>query len=308
VSTERRRADERIARLSSLSAGRTRDAYTDIAWDDPEMAVSLDDVRLGVPAFDPLSSTEWYQALVPTERARAAAWKLAANLKTGWHFETLLQQALLHRALYLRPGAAEFRYLHHEVVEESQHTLMFNELVNRFGVPVRGMPWWLRRVAEMAVPTLAKHDAPAFFVLVLTGEEPIDRYQRRSIAEGIDHPLVAAIMRTHVAEEARHVSFAKASLQRDVAKLGWVRRQLLGIHAALSFWYVARLMLVPPREMAEAFGIPHRTLTEPYRGPAGRQFFADAVSKPRALLTELGVISGPAALVWRALGLQPSTS
>jgi P-aminobenzoate N-oxygenase AurF len=306
VAAARTRADERIARLNNLSVGRGKDAYADIQWDAPEMQVSASDSRLHIPAFDPLAGSEWYRSLGDEMRARAGAWKFASSLKVGWHFENLMQQSLLHRALYLTDRSTEFRYVYHEVIEESQHTLMFSEVVRRLGLPVRGAPWFVRRISEILTPTVAKHASPAFFVLVLCGEEPVDRYQRLALAEGIPHPLLETVIRIHVAEEARHVSFARASLERDVAQLGWCRRQLLGIHAAISFALMTRMMLLPPKEMARDLGVSRRTLLAPYRTPAGRAFLADAVARPRALLRELGVLRGPAGWLWRALGLGPA--
>jgi hypothetical protein len=301
-----RRADERIARLNRLSVGRGKDAFTDVAWDDPDMAVGPDDARLRVLSFDPLSDSEWYRSLTPADQARAGAWKFASSLKTGWHFENLMCQSFLHRMLYSDGAGPEYRYHYHEVIEECQHTLMFNELIQRLGVPAKGAPWWLRRVGEICTPVMAKHFPAAFFVLVLCGEEPVDRYQRQALAEGIEHPLVQAIMRIHVAEEARHVSFARASLERDTATMGWLGRQVLGLHAAVSFAFMTRVMLQPPREMAKDLGVSHATLRDAYRNDAGRAFLIDAVAGPQRLLADLGLLTGPAARVWRALGLGPA--
>jgi len=56
---------------------------------------------------------------------------VATAMQVGTEFENLLQRGLLAYAYRLRPGAPEFRYLHHEVIEESQHTMMFREFANR---------------------------------------------------------------------------------------------------------------------------------------------------------------------------------
>ena len=66
-------------------------------------------------------------------------------------FENLLQRGLLSYAFRLPNGAPEYRYLHHEIIEESQHSLMFQELVNRSGLPVKGMPLGLRALASTRV-------------------------------------------------------------------------------------------------------------------------------------------------------------
>lgn len=294
--------DAKIRRLNNLSAGRGIDAYADIAWDDPTMAVVPTDPRLRLPALEPLTDTDWYRALTAEQQATVGAWRVATYLKVGWHFENVLQQGLLHRALYVDPASPEFRYLHHEVIEESQHTLMFNELVGRIGVAAQGMPWWLRRFNELVLPTCAKHFPAVFFVAALTGEDPIDWLQRRWLAEGVPHPLVERIMRVHVAEETRHVSFARQSIQRAVPT-DPIRRHALAIMAPVVFGYIARVMLIPPAEMRRAVGLPRKTARAAYRSDKGRRFLVDAVAKPRQMVSDLGLMTGPAKFLWHAVGL-----
>src|SRR5436190_1663615 len=112
-----------VGRLSRLSAGKGFDAYRDVDWDVAGTPL-LDpaDPRFVLPVVDPLAEHDWYRSLDTDEQARIGLVRMASCLKTGWHFENLLQQGLLHRALYLRAGSDEFRYVLHEVIEESQHT------------------------------------------------------------------------------------------------------------------------------------------------------------------------------------------
>jgi len=215
-----------VGRLNRLSVERHFDAYADIDWDDPALALDPADPRFELPAIDPLRHTDWYAARTPAERAALGCYRWAACMKTGWHFENLLQRGLLRHAFELRNGAPEFRYLHHEIIEESQHTLMFQEFVNRSGLPVRGMPWVLRRLAETFVVPLARLFPTLFFLFVLGGEDPVDHLQRRVLSDADTrlHPLVERIMRIHTTEEARHLSFARHYLQRTVPDLGFFRR------------------------------------------------------------------------------------
>ncbi len=295
--------DAKIDRLSEKSAGRSHEAYVDVPWDEPGHELHPADVRLTMPDDEPLTRTAWYAGLSETERARVGAWKLATSLRVGADFENLLQQALLSRALTLPLGAAEFRYLHTEVSEESHHTMMFHELAARIGVPAKGMPWLLRRVVEVVVPTIARHDPPGFFLIVLAGEDPIDRAQRRWLAAGIAHPVVERVIRIHVTEESRHVSYARLSVQRDVPRLSPLRRHLLALTTPLVLGYTARLMFIPPRAMAAGLGVERRTLVDAYRTECGRQFLADSVRKPRKLVAEVGLMTPLAKVLWRAAGI-----
>jgi hypothetical protein len=295
--------DAKISRLSDLSAGRSHEAYVDVPWDDTGHELHPEDVRLQMPADEPLTQTAWYAGLTETEKARVGAWKLATSLRVGADFENLLQQALLSRALTLPLGAPEFRYLHTEISEESQHSMMFHELAARIGVPAVGMPYLLRRLVALTVPTFARHDPPGFFLTVLAGEDPIDRAQRRWLSAGIAHPTVEKVVRIHVTEESRHVSYARLSIQRDVPLLSPLRRHLLALTTPLVFGYTARVMFVPPPAMAKGLGVDRKILVDAYRTPFGRQFLADSVSKPRKLVADVGLMTPLARVLWRACGI-----
>src|SRR2546422_7811838 len=65
-------------------------------------------------------------------------------MKIGTQFENVLQRGLLEFAWTLANGAPEFRYVYHEVIEEGQHSLMFQEFVNRTGFDVAGLGFWDR--------------------------------------------------------------------------------------------------------------------------------------------------------------------
>ncbi len=293
----------RVERLSRASVGRGVDAFADIAWDDPDMAILPDDTRVRLPSFDPLSATSWYCSLPPAQQALVGTWRAASALRVGCDFENFLQQGLLRRALARRGTQAEARYAHHEIIEESQHTLMFSEYIRRSGVKPKGIAWFLRWPLGHLIPFTARHHPAMFFLLILTGEEPIDRYQRRFLAEGIEQPLLTKVMRSHVADEARHVSFARTTLAYEVTLMSRTSRQLFGLLAPFVLWGAALVMLLPPPEMARDLAVPYQTLWEPYFSASGRSFLADMVSKPRQLLDELGLITKPARHVWVALGL-----
>ncbi|MGB3409995.1 MAG: diiron oxygenase [Microthrixaceae bacterium] len=294
---------EKVTRLSRASVGVGFDAYRDIDWDSDEMTVDPTDRRFVLPASDPLANTTWYHSLPADDQARVGLVRLVASLKTAVHFENILQQGLLHRALYLDSGAAEFRYIHHEVIEESQHTLMFNEFISRSGLKVRGMPWALRRFTELLVPILSQYSPGVFFMMVLGGEEPLDLLQRRALDTSELHPLIEKIMRVHIAEESRHISYARAAVRHEVPQLGRVRRQLLAFFCPLILGIMVRLMVVPGRDLSKVAGVPKDVLREAFGGPEGRRVLADSVARSRNLLREQGAITPVGRLVWKAFGI-----
>jgi hypothetical protein len=272
-----------VSRLSRLSADKHFDAYADVDWHAADLQVDPSDPRWVPLATDPIADTDWYRSLGPEERARYALYRVAAAMKVGWHFENILQRGLLAWAFRLPNGAPEFRYVHHEIIEESQHTLMFQELVNRSGLPVQGMPRWARFLAEVLVVRAARWGPQAFFFMVLGGEEPVDHVQRVELRRGSPHPLVERIMRIHVTEEARHISFARHFLRHTVPQMNPVRRRLLAVSLPLVLGVMTRLMLVPPTDLRRHCGLPGGVVRAAMRGPEGRALLADSVRKIRAL-------------------------
>ena len=292
-----------IGRLNRLSVDKHFDAYVDVPWDDEEFALSPTDERLRLPAIDPLSTSDWVRAQPAETRSLVALYRFAACMKIGWHFENLLQRGLLILAFRTPNGAPEFRYLNHEIIEESQHSLMFQELVNRSGLPVRGMARSWRFLAEVVVPPIARRLPGLFFLLVLGGEDPVDHLQKAMLREGIDHPLIERVMRIHVTEEARHLSFARQMLKRDVPDGPRAQRLLLTIAGPLVLGVMARMMLVPPADLCAHTGLPKAEVTKAFRTPQGKRLLADSVGKTRKLWAELGLMPRWIRPLWKLVGL-----
>ncbi len=292
-----------LPRLNRQSVEKRSDAYLDIDWDAPELAIGPDDDRCGLFEFDPLGETDWYRNQPPEVQARVGLHRICCAFKVGMQFENLLQRGLLSYAFRLPNGAPEYRYLHHEIIEESQHSLMFQELVNRSGMPVKGMPLWLRATATMAVPVFQRLLPEQFFVLVLGGEDPVDYLQRRQLREGTTHPLIEQIMKIHITEEARHIAFARTYLKDLVPRLGRFRRTMLSIRTPIVLWIMAPLMVDPSSELHHVHGVPKEVLREARRSPLGRQLRKESVAKLRRLCRDLGLMTPLAKAVWRRCGL-----
>ena len=54
--------EDTVRRLSRQSVTKHFDAYADVDWDAPDMAVDADDLRFELPAVDPLGATDWYRS------------------------------------------------------------------------------------------------------------------------------------------------------------------------------------------------------------------------------------------------------
>lgn len=296
-----------VDRLNRQSVSRHFEAYVDVPWDDEDFRIDPEDPRWELSLDDPLGATGWYRSLPPPERARIGLHMVASKMKIGLVFEGVLKRGLLEYAAGLPNGSPEFRYAYHEVIEEAQHSLMFQEFVNRSGFDARGLGR-VDQVITRRIVSLGRRFPALFFVFVLGGEDPIDYVQRRELRSGRTiHPLLERIMRIHVTEEARHLSFARHYLKRTVPGLGPFRRAALGVGAPLILSGMAQMMLRPSRQLVRIHGIPRSVINEAFLdNPAHRAEALASMAKLRRLWMELGLVSGPYRRLWWALGLWPS--
>ena len=294
--------DALVARLSRQSVDRHHDAYADIAWDDPEMAIDVADPRFELPDWDCVADTDWYRQQTPAVRAEFGLHRLASAMKIGGQFENVLQRGLLLHAFWLPNGATEFRYMHHEVIEESQHTLMFQEFINRTGMDVAGLRRDEKIGAGIAL-RFARRRPALFFMFVLGGEDPVDHLQRRAVANENMHPLAERIIRIHLAEEARHLSFARNYLLQTVPGLSTARRHALALVTPVLYGVMARMMVYPRPALLASYGVPRRQVRASLRRPEQRAVLSGSVAKTRRTCTELGLMTPAAKVLWKALGL-----
>jgi hypothetical protein len=295
---------ELLARLSRQSVEKHFDAYADITWDDPAWAIDPADPRWQLPTDAPLADTDWYRSLPAETRSQLGLHLIVSNMKAGLQFENILERGLLEYAFALPDRSPEFRYAYHEVIEESQHSLMFQEFVNRSGLEAPGLTWDLK-MGSRAVVQMARRFPAMFFVFVLGGEDPIDHVQRRTLRSGRElHPLLERIMRIHVTEEARHLSFARQYLRHHVPLLPAWRRRALAVQAPVVLATMASVMMRPPRHIVREYDIPADVIRQAYgRGTPSRQQVRDSLGKVRDLLVQLRLVTPASKRLWRAFDI-----
>jgi len=304
VSSRTESYEQLVARLSRQSVVKHFDAYADIDWDSAEFHIDPDDPRWELSADDVLGATAWYRNQPPAVRARIGLHMLATFMKVGLQFESILKRGLLGFAAGLPNGSPEFRYVYHEVIEEAQHALMFQEFVNRSGFDIPGLSWWQRLLSHQVV-RLGRRFPELFFVFVLGGEDPIDHVQRTLLrSERAMHPLLRRIVQIHVTEEARHLCFARQYLREHAPHLGTVRRFILSRRAPFILAIMAQLMMRPSAQIVRTYGIPRVVIREAYtRNPVHRARTLEALRKVRVLCAEIGAITPQSTLLWRLLGI-----
>ncbi len=301
---------ETLRQLSQASVDRHFDAFTDIPWDHPDFAVDPTDERWVLPdGIDPLGSHPWYKALPLERQIEIGMWRQANIMKVGLQFENILIRGIMQYVFSQPNGSAEFRYLTHEATEECHHTQMFQQGVNRIGVDVPGMPRWMRAISGL-IPLAASRYPVVFFIGVLAGEEPIDHTQKQ-ILRGVQQlpPVIARIMQIHVAEEARHISFAHAFMQRNGPKLGPIERQVVAVLYPVIMRLLGDAILIPPKELRTECGVPKKVIDELYwDSPEARVFLSDLFSDVRMLAEESGLMTRLSRRVWRWLKIDGRAS
>ncbi len=291
--------------LTTLSEGSVRrnfNPYTDIDWDSPEFAVIPNDPRWVLPATDPLGRHPWYQSQPLERQIEIGMWRQANVAKVGLHFESILIRGLMNYAFWVPNGSPEYRYCLHESVEECNHTMMFQEMVNRIGKDVPGMPRLLKWLSQL-IPLAAGPLPIVFFFGVLAGEEPIDHTQKNVLREGKAlHQIMERVMAIHVAEEARHISFAHEYLRKRVPAMKRSSRFWLSLHVPIIMRVLCQAILVPPRSFWREFDIPRSVKREVFfRSPESRQMLSDVFADVRMLGHDTALMNPVAKLIWRIL-------
>ncbi len=292
-----------VEMLSTLSEGSVRrnfNPYKDIEWDSPEFAVIPNDPRWILPATDPMGGHPWYQAQPVERQIEIGMWRQANVAKVGLHFENILIRGLMEYSFWVPNGSPEYRYCLHESVEECNHTLMFQEMVNRIGKDVPGMPRLLKWLQPL-IPLAAGPLPIPFFFGVLAGEEPIDHTQKNILREGSElHPIMERVMAIHVAEEARHISFAHEYLHKRVPELSRWKKFWLSLFVPLTMRILCSAIIVPPRVFWKTFDIPRSVRDELFfDAPESRMFLRNMFSDVRMLAYDTGLMNPLAKIMWK---------
>jgi hypothetical protein len=299
---------ETLATLSEGSVRRHFNPYTDIDWDAPKFSVTQNDPRWVLPASDPLGCHSSYTAQPLDKQIAMGMWREANIAKVSLHLESVLVRGLMQYAFWVPTGSPEHRYCLHEAVEECNHTLMFQELVNRIGVNVPGMPRLLRWISPV-VPLYAGPLPAVFFFGVLAGEVPVEHMQKNVLREGKSlHPIMEKVMAIHVAEEARHISFAHEYLRKRVPRMRRYSRFWLSLYVPVVMRVLCQAIVVPPLSFFKEFDIGRSVRKEFFNAPESRQTLRNMFSDVRMLCYDVGLMNPIARLMWRICKIDGSPS
>ncbi len=187
-----------------------------------------------------------------------------------------------------------------EVADEVRHMIMFARVVDAIGSQIYPTPTRIKQTGR-----LLKSAAPvsALWALVLLTEEMFDRTQREMAADETVQPLVRAMARIHVIEEARHISFARTEIEARIPELSRVELSAFRALLAMSVQTFAGEFFNP--QVYRRVGLDHRqAMREARANPHVRETFRWAASRITDYYSSIGLIGGASAHIWTHLGFR----
>src|SRR5436190_14976433 len=212
--------DERIERLSTVSGKRIVEPDTDVPGQIGAGAVLPPDL-LSVAGLD--------LDLTPEQQAKLSREEVASITDVGVRFESVLLAGFgLEIAATEDLTDPRVMYALHELGEETRHSRLFVRLLDQLE-PTAKNPLangLFVRIQRVVLRHLTKRKA-LFDILVLTGEEIPDLFQKLASEHPDTDPFVREVNKYHRQEEARHLAFARMLLPELVQQAGWVERRMI---------------------------------------------------------------------------------
>lgn len=275
----RERTAERLLRSSAKASF---DPLTDIDWQAP-----LQPGRWFTPARRvSLYGTALWERMSEQQRIDLSRHEVASIASVGIWFEEILMQMLLRYAYDRDLRSAHVQWALTEIADECRHSVMFAKMIDKLGTPNFGVD---RTGHELGRFFKATSDGPQTFAGTIYVEEVLDALQREAMADDTVQPLVRAVSRLHVVEEARHISYAREELARVWERRGRAARAHDRFAVGLVV-YFATTRLVHPDAYA-AVGLDRREAVAAAAGnPHWRATKTFAAAKVLATFAELGLV------------------
>jgi hypothetical protein len=287
------RTGRRSVQLTAASERLTLDPFTEVDWEIP-----IDDRAYHLPPeWLPLYGTAIWDAMTPEARIIYSRHECAALCGAGIWFENQLMQLVLRHLAEMPVDSPAHRFLLVEVADECRHSTMFGEYIRRGGTPAYTPP-----ADAGALDALG--DVPGKralgYVLILAVEELLDAINRATMKDDRIHPVSRQIAKLHVAEEARHVSFAKTYLAEVWPTLDEEERVSVRSLAPAAVAIVADLAIDPA--VYETLGIAGGEESA-RANPRHQARVVEGLAKLTSFLLQLSIIDDTHSPAWRELGL-----
>jgi hypothetical protein len=284
-------------RLLKSSARMSYDPDIEIAWS----AGAVDGLYAMRPERMSLYGTRLWGDLDEDQRIELSKHEIASIASVGLWFELVLMDLLVRDAYRSDPRSQRTHYVLTELADECRHSTMFGKAIGVMGLPAYG-PRGLPRKLGALYPLIGR--GASAFAATLIGEEPADRFQREMMNDPRIQPMVRMVMRIHVFEEARHVSFAREELIKATRNLRRHEREWHQFVTAQAA-YVTMRSLVHPQVYASVGIDPMEGRRQALANPNYRATIAWMGAKVVPFLQEQGMVGKRYEKTWRASFLLP---
>jgi hypothetical protein len=279
------------ARLLRSTAKQSYDPEVDIDWDAGRVP--------GLYAMRPermsLYGTKTWDRLSEEQRILLSEHEVASIASVGLWFEIVLMKLLLREVYSADPRAERTHFALTEIGDETRHSVMFGKSLGAMGMPAYGPRPLVHKLGRL-FPLLT--GGPGAYAAILLGEEPADRWQREVMNDESIQPLVRMVMRIHVLEEARHVTFAREEVIARASKMSRAERAWQQFLVA-QVGYVTMRSLVHPQVYAAVGLDPMEARREALGNPHYQETIAWMGEKVMPFLEEHGMVGKAHHKVWR---------
>jgi hypothetical protein len=289
-------ARERTAtKLLRASLDNSYDPVIEIDWEAPP-----DPDKLYEPAHRvSLYGTPLWDRLDHTQRIELSKHEVASMAGVGIWFETILMQMLLRLYHKQDPTSTHAQYALTEVADECRHSVMFGRMIAKLDTPVYRVGARDQLLGRYLTATAR---GVRMFSAILIAEEILDAWQREGMVDESIQPIMRAISRIHVVEEARHVRWAREELERSAPRMGAAERAYSQLVIGRAAHTIARNLVNP--DVYTSVGIdPAEGRRAALANPHHRETLKWAATKVVTFLGELGLVGGPGMPFWRRSGL-----
>ena len=271
----------RIERLSTASLKRVIEPDVDVAGELGSGQILPDEL---------LSVAGLGLDLTAEQRTVLSREEVASITSEGIRFEAALAAGFSFHIMRMRDLTdPEVTYILHELGEETRHSRLFVRLLSQLRPKARNpMEKVFRVMQAVMLPRLLQ--LPAFFcVMVLTGEEVPDLFQKAASEHPGTDPFLREVNRYHRAEEARHLAFARMILPRLWKQAGPFERFLVRHFAPVMVNGLFEMLVHPG--VYEVVGLPGwETWRAANRTPERLAFKHQALRAVLRALLDAGVV------------------
>ncbi len=282
-------------RLLTATHKRWYDPAEEIDWETPE----VDGLYYMPPEQVSLYGTPLWARMSDQQRIDLSRHEVSSVAQCGIWLEMILNGLLLRQAYWQDARSSRFQYALTEIADECRHSVMFADVADKLETPRYGPRMWAKVLGGTVPRVIPPAEA---FGSILIAEEILDAGQRLLMRDERVQPFMRQVCSLHVAEESRHIGYARSEFARIVQGMPRVRKEFaIGYLGATGL--ITLENLVHPQVYAEVgldIGTARRTVRH---SPHRKEIVQAWTTRFSGFLKDVGLSDGPTGRVWRSIGL-----